>query len=163
MSDRAQTPSDESASDPIRQLRELPDRYRHALRTQGGQVPASGGGDVPPEAVEEAAQARDVLDSTARRVERLLEDSRPLGDPAGRPPPKRGHYGLDPDVVLDVLDANAERLARLAETLPEETADRGPGIREGLQSITGELVNDAVTESERRLRDVQQAVDDDLP
>ncbi|MDQ4131192.1 MAG: hypothetical protein M3133_09440 [Actinomycetota bacterium] len=161
MSESPGTPSDERAPDPVRQLRELPARYRNALRTQGEQAPASEGEDLPPEAVEEAAKARDVLEGTARRVERLLEASKPLGDPAGNPPPKRGHYGLDPDVVLDVLDANAERLAQLAEAVPDETADRGPGIREGVQSITGELVNEAVTESERRLRDAERAVDDD--
>lgn len=153
-------PADAQPTEPVTQLRGLPKRYREALAGGEKDVPAEQAAGLPPEAVEEAAQARDLLDSTARRVERLLEETKPVGDETENPPPRRGHYNLDADVVLEVLDNNAERLARLAEAVPDEAADRRPGIRDGLQSITGELVDEAVTEGERRLRDARRVVDE---
>lgn len=162
MTDTTEPPSDDRGSDPLSQLRDIPSRYREALAasSEGGEERPAEARDLPAEAVEEAAHTRDLLDAAARRVERLLEDTRPLGDP-GDAPPKRGPYGLDADVVLEVLDTNAERLAQLVETVPEHAAERDPAVREGLKSISGELVNEAVTESERRLEDVRRAVDDD--
>lgn len=158
MTDTSDTPTSDAEPDPVTELRKLPSRYRDVLSGRG-EKPAAGAGELPPEALEEAAQARDLLGSTARRVERLLEDTKPVGDEAENAPPPRGHYRLDADVVLEVLDTNAERLAQLVEGVPAEAAERAPSVRDGLQSITGELVNEAVTESERRLRDARRAVD----
>ena len=148
---------DESPADPVAELRALPDRYRELLdrRTSAG---SAEGAEIPEEAVEQAAQARDLLGATARRLERLLEDSRPVSQ-VEEAPPKRGHYRVDPEVVAEVLETHAERLARLAETIPDHAADR-EGIRDGLQSITGELVGEAVSESERRLARAEGAAEE---
>ena len=159
MTDRTHPPEDD-APDPVSQLRALPDRYREVLAPGAGNDRVGEPGSLPPDAVEEAAQARDVLASTARRVERLLEDSKPVGEPAEGAPPRRGHYNLDPEVVLEVLDTHAERLAELAEAVPDEAADRGAAVREGLQAITGEMVSEAVAESERRLREAKRTLDE---
>ncbi len=160
MADTSDTPEGDAEPDAIRQLRRLPGRYREALGGRGGEEPTAGAEALPFEAVEEAAHARDLLDSTARRVERLLEDSKPVGDEAENRPPRRGHYRVDPDIVLEVLDSNAERLAQLVEGVPAAAGERGSAVRDGLESITGELVSEVVTESERRLQQVQRAVDE---
>jgi hypothetical protein len=161
MDDVSDTPSDEPpGADALRELRALPNRYRQAVANQRQAQAGDNADDVAPTAVEEAAQARDLLDTTARRVERLLEDSKPVSNPLEGQPPRRGKYGWDPEVVLEVLDTNAERLARLVEAIPETTADR-TGVRQGLESITGEIVNEAVSESERGLRQVERSVDED--
>ncbi len=148
------------AADPVQQLRALPDRYREVLAGQAPEEPGQNAEDPPPEAVEKAAQARDLLDSTARRVERLVEDAKPVADAVENHPPRRGPHNLDAEVVLEVLDTNAERLAQLVETLPEAAGDR-PAVRQGLESIAGEIVGEAVSESERRLRAAEQSLDEE--
>ena len=145
-------PPDDASADALARLREIPSRYREALAPHTA--------EPPPEAVEHAAHARDVLDAAARQVERLVEDSKPLADPTGDAPPKRGPRSVDAGVVLDVLDTNAERLADLVEAVRDGTAGRAPAVQEGLQLISGELASEAVTESEQRLRDAQGGVED---
>jgi ABC-type transporter Mla subunit MlaD len=145
--------------DPLTQLRALPHRYREVLSGGRAGQPADGSGELPPEAVEKAAEARDLLENTARRVERLVEDTKPVTNMVESHPPRRGPYALDADVVLDVLDTNAERLARLAEEAPEAAGERA-GVRDGIKSIAGEIVAEAVTESERRLRQAERSIDE---
>ena len=162
MTDSTEPLGEERPVDPITQLRDIPQRYREALTPQDGSEATSSRRRSPaPEAVEEAAHTRDLLDAAARRVQRLVEDTKPLPDPGSNTPPKRGPPDLDAEVVLDVLDANAERLAQLVEGVPDEAADRAPGVQEGLRSISGELVSEAVTESERRLRDTQRKLEEE--
>ena len=145
--------------DPVAALRSLPNRYREVL----GGSDTEGDRDLAhrPDALEQAARARDLLDTTARRVERLVEDARPVAEEAAEThAPRRGPAQWDPDVVLSVLDSNAERVARLVENIPQAAQDR-PRVREGLESLTGEIVHEAVSESQRALKETERVIEED--
>ncbi|MFN2504952.1 MAG: hypothetical protein ABR540_12145 [Acidimicrobiales bacterium] len=146
-------PLSEPPPDPaLEALRSLPDRYRAVL---AGDRDRADPAELA--ALEEAARTRDVLGAAAQRVERLLEDSRPVSDAVPPGGPRRGPTEWDPEVVLEIMDTNAERVARLVGAIPESAGDR-VGVREGLESITHEIVNEAASEGERSLRNSERVV-----
>lgn len=153
--------AEEGSADTVAALRSLPDRYREVIRAGTDDEDEEGAVARRPEALEQAARVRDLLDTTARRVERLVEDSRPVTDdvPDGHAP-RRGPAQWDPEVVLSVLDTNAERVARLVEGISEASGDR-PAVREGLESLTGEIVDEAVNESQLALQETARVIEED--
>lgn len=113
------------------ELRSLALRFRTVLRARDvDPMSADRPGGWSP--LQHAAHIRDVLHVAGNRLARFLVQDRPVIAEVDIEAPHAGDIAWHPDAVLGVLSANAERLARLVESMPhvrwQASATRGASI-----------------------------------
>ena len=112
-------------------------------------------------ALEYAAHVRDVLKKFADRVERTLGEHEPVFGwwDHERAAIEEAYNAQDPEVVAGVLRDSAERLAALAERVPEWGWNRGATRRPGEHFTTEGLLRFALHEMRHHRVDAQQRID----
>ena len=151
-------PSNAEAPSLTAAVRALPERFRWLVNASVD--PAGLERRPAPDAataMEHLACVRDLLHSASDRLERLAADSRLVEGGLAHCERIGGYHGWDPEVVLAVLGAEAERMARIAEGLASD--ERLPvASRRGLALIAAELVDHLVRESEEHFRQAELAM-----
>lgn len=111
-------------------------------------------------ALEYAAHVRDVLKNFADRVERTLREHEPVFGwwDHERAAIDDAYNDQDPEAVTGVLLDNAERLAALAEGVPESGWNRGATRRPGEHFTTEGLLRFALHEIRHHRVDARQRI-----
>lgn len=119
------------------QLRELPTTFRKALLLQDDRAmrhrPATGEWS----AVEVLGHMIDKMQNWSRRVERILEEDRPVLPGYDQDASVREHdyQHADVEILLEQLEQSCEHFAALVERVPETALER-PGVHGEFGSIT---------------------------
>jgi len=139
-------------------VRGLPERFRWLMNASADPTGLERRPDPDAAtAMEHLGCVRDLLHSAGDRLERLAADSRLVEGRLVRCERIGGCHAWDPEVVLAVLGAEAERVARIAGGLASD--ERLPvACRRGLSLIAAELVDHLVREGEEHFRQAQLAM-----
>lgn len=111
-------------------------------------------GPDAPTALERAMFVRDLFHESAGRLERLINDLRPLETRCRTYQPTAAYHRWDPDDLVRSLSAESVRLARIASRLVTETpSDLSASAREGVLVLIADLLANAVAGVREQLAD----------
>ena len=155
--------TDLSPADAVAALRKFPRRYRvpltRLLPGEDDAVLRRRPEAATWSALEYAAHVRDVFGKYATRIHRTLDEERPEFE---GPPPEElvesGRYNdADPAAVAGELEANAELLASVLESVPDDGWER-VGIRHGEEHSVLLSARRAVHEGNHHLLDMGRSL-----
>lgn len=113
-----------------------------------------------PTALERAMCVNDLFHESAARLERLIDDLRPLESKCRTYQPTAGYHRWDPGDLMRSLSAESDRLARTASRLVAETPpDLSVNAREGMVLLIANLLANAVVAAGAHLADAAMTWD----
>lgn len=111
-------------------------------------------GPDAPTALERAMCVNDLFHESAGRLERLINDLRPLESRCRTYQPTAAYHRWDPDDLVRSLSAESDRLARTVTRLATETpSDLSASAREGVVLLIADLLTSALAVARAQLAD----------
>jgi len=111
-----------------------------------------------PTVIEQVIYLRDLLHATADRLERLVVDAHPVHIAVATCEPSAGYHRWTPEALLPIIAAEIDRLTRLTQELAA-TDELTPRTRQGLQTITKELLGSAFGDGEQHIRQAERSIE----
>lgn len=149
-----------TVADSIAALRSLGRRWRAAFAEAEDEDLRARPAPQTWSALEYAAHTRDVIALNGWGMSEVLDDARPE-HPGVEPDPPGADHGynvLDPETVLDELEANAERMAARAERALPEHWDRTATVG-GRRLDATWFLHHVVHDATHHLRDVDRGLE----
>jgi hypothetical protein len=111
-----------------------------------------------PTVIEQVIYLRDLLHATADRLERLVVDAHPVQIAVASCEPTAGYHRWSPEALLPIVAAETDRLTRLTQEMAT-TDELSPRTRQGLQTITKELLGSAFGDGEQHIRQAERSIE----